>query len=303
MQAATNQPGMAAVAVLGGMFTLGLTDNFVPFVSVEGSLGQFHIVRSLMALVLLWLAAAVWGGSLWPRQVGRVMARNLFSAGAIMIYFGCLALMPIGIVVAGLYTAPIFVLVIRGLVQRQRIGPWRVLAALVGFAGTLLVIQPDPAAPDPLMFLPVLAGLLYAIGAVATRAWCEGEETAAISAGFFVMLVAMGLVAVVALDWIGVTAPEGAAGFPLRTWTPLTWERTGWIGVQAVGGLVGNFLIFRGYQWGEASRVAIFEYSLLIFASLWALVIWGQGLNAVASLGMGLIIASGAVIALRSDTA
>ena len=73
-----------------------------------------------------------------------------------------------------------------------------------------------------------------------------------------------------------------------------------WIAVQAVGSLIGIGLIFRGYQLGEASQVAVFEYSLLVFASFWAWVLWGQTVPLLGFIGMGLIALAGIVIALRS---
>jgi len=40
---------------------------------------------------------------------------------------------------------------------------------------------------------------------------------------------------------------------------------------------------------------------LLIFASFWAWVLWGQTVSALGFVGMALIALAGAVIALRSD--
>jgi drug/metabolite transporter (DMT)-like permease len=298
--AVANKPIMAAVAILTGMFVLGLSDNFLQIISPDVGLAQFHLFRSAIALALLTGVAWFTGASLWPIRPAWVLARSLFTAGAMVIYFGCLALMPIGIVVAGLFTSPIFVLGITAMIQRRRVGPWRILAVLIGFAGTLLVIQPDPGAIEPLRLLPVLGGLLYAIGAVATRAWCEGESTFALSAGFFAMLFAMGVAALTAIAASGHVAPPGADGFPLRAWVPLTGVVMFWIAIQALSALVGISLIFRGYQMGEASHVAVFEYSLLVFASIWAFVLWDQVVGPTALTGMTLIAVSGTIIAWRS---
>jgi len=60
-------------------------------------------------------------------------------------------------------------------------------------------------------------------------------------------------------------------------------------------------LIFRGYQLGDASQIAIFEYSLLVFAAGWSFVLFGQTVDRLASLGMALIIQSGIIIAMRSQ--
>ncbi|MEP3687211.1 MAG: DMT family transporter [Sulfitobacter dubius] len=298
MQEAAVKSGLAALCAVSGMAALGLTDNFVPFITERGSLWQFHFVRGVMAVAILMVLAAFGFGILRPRRFWAVAGRSLFQAGAMLIYFGCLAFLPIGVVVAGLFTSPLFVLMISALFQGKRVGPWRWGAVVVGFAGALMVIRPDPSDLDPIAFLPLLAGGLYAIGAVATRAWCEGESTMVMTAGFFGMLAVMGAIGVLLLPGAEVT---GAEGFVSRTWGPLDGPMWFWIAVQAAGSLVGIGLLVRGYQLGEAGHVAIFEYSLLIFASFWAYVLWDQQVPPLAFAGMALIALAGAVIALRSE--
>ena len=280
------------------MATLGLTDNFVPYLSERGSLWQFHLLRSGMALALLGLIALLGLGVLRPLRPVAVIGRSLFQALAMLIYFGCLSLMPIGVVVAGLFTAPLFVLLISVIFQGKRVGPWRWGAVGLGFAGAMMVIRPDPAALELVAFLPILAGVLYAVGAVATRAWCEGESALTLTAGFFGML---GVFGGLGLWVLGAGGPEGHAGFSLRGWVPLDGSLLFWTAVQAVGSLLGIGLIFRGYLIGEASQVAVFEYSLLAFASFWAWMLWGQVLDPVALAGMVLIAGAGTIIALRSS--
>ncbi|MGJ8558425.1 MAG: DMT family transporter [Sulfitobacter geojensis] len=291
---------MAAASVLGGMAALGLTDNFVPFISERGSLWQFHFVRSLMGFVILGAVVALGYGSFRMNRPWAVLARSFFPASAMLIYFGCLSVLPIGVVVAGLFTAPLFVVLISILFQGKPVGVFRWAAVIAGFAGAVMVIQPDPAALDPVAFLPIVAGLFYAVGAVATRAWCEGESTLSLTAGFFGLLGVFGLIGIFVVN---VDAPAGHAGFVLRSWGPLDGAMLFWFAVQAVGSLIGIGLIFRGYQLGEASHVAVFEYSLLVFASFWAWVLWGQTVSPLGLWGMVLIAIAGTLIALRSTAA
>lgn len=291
------KPGLAALSVLAGMATLGLTDNFVPYISERGSLWQFHFVRSLMAFAILAAIVLFGFGVMRPKRMGAVLGRSFFQAGAMLIYFGCLSVLPIGVVVAGLFTSPLFVVLISILFQGKTVGLFRWGAVIIGFVGALMVIRPDPAALDPVAFLPILAGLLYAVGAVATRAWCEGESTLTLTAGFFGMLGVFGLIGIFVVN---ADAPPGHAGFVLRSWGPLDAAMLFWFAVQAVGSLIGIALIFRGYQMGEASHVAVFEYSLLVFASFWAWVMWGQTVPPLGLAGMGLIALAGSVIAMRS---
>ncbi|OAN86251.1 transporter [Sulfitobacter geojensis] len=291
---------MAAASVLGGMAALGLTDNFVPFISERGSLWQFHFIRSLMGFVILGAVVALGYGSFRMNRPWAVLARSFFPASAMLIYFGCLSVLPIGVVVAGLFTAPLFVVLISILFQGKPVGVFRWAAVIAGFAGAVMVIQPDPAALDPVAFLPIVAGLFYAVGAVATRAWCEGESTLSLTAGFFGLLGVFGLIGIFVVN---ADAPAGHAGFVLRSWGPLDGPMLFWFAVQAVGSLIGIALIFRGYQLGEASHVAVFEYSLLVFASFWAWVLWDQTVSPLGLWGMVLIAIAGTVIALRSTAA
>jgi drug/metabolite transporter (DMT)-like permease len=294
------RPGVAALSILGGMFVLGITDNFVPFISETGSLWQFHMLRGLLAVMLLALLAAVGIGLIRPVSWRAVLGRSLFPASAMLIYFGCLSVLPIGVVVAGLFTAPMFVLLISVIFQDEKVGMVRIGAVLCGFIGALLVIQPDPSALDPVAFAPVVAGMLYAIGAVVTRLWCARESTIALSAGFFGMLSLFGLIGLLVLPAGG---PEGAAGFVLRGWVPLNANMWFWIAAQAFGSIIGIGLIFRGYLLGEAGYVAVFEYSLLVFASFWAWILWDEAVGLVAFAGMALIAAAGMIITLRTDDA
>ena len=293
------RPGLAASSILAGMFTLGLTDNFVPYISERGSLWQFHMVRSVMGIAILLAVMALGFGSLRPQKPFGVFGRSLFQAGAMLIYFGCLSVLPIGVVVAGLFTSPLFVVLISVFVLGKRVGKFRWGAVALGFIGALMVIRPDPSDLNPVAFLPVFAGLLYAIGAIGTRAWCEGESTLTLTAGFFGMLGIFGLLGVFLISGEG--APESHAGFVLRSWGPLDAEMLFWFAVQAVGSLLGIGLIFHGYLVGEASHVGVFEYSLLVFASFWAWVLWGQSVPVLGIIGMVLIAVAGAVIAVRSS--
>jgi drug/metabolite transporter (DMT)-like permease len=288
-------PTQAAIAILAGMATLGLSDNLVVLIAGDSSLWQFHLMRSLIVLTMLGVAAALGWGVIRPKRWVAVAGRSVMQAIALLIYFGCLAIMPIGVVVAGFFTAPLFVVLIAAVFQGKQIGPIRGLAIGLGFLGALLVIRPDPATLSLVSFLPILAGAFYAIGAVATRAWCEGEGTLALSAGFFVALGIMGAAGCLVLPGTG----YGPEGFSARGWMPVDWEMMFWFAVQAVGAMIGIVCIFRGYQIGEASHVAVFEYSLLIFASGWAWFLYGQSLPPLAILGMALIIFSGATVAIR----
>ena len=291
---------LSTLYVLCAMFVLGVIDNLIVLVSDVSSLWLFHLGRSGAALPLIALLRMMGFGTLRARRPWRVLARNFFTATALLIYFGCLALLPIGVVVAGLFTAPIFVLVFSVLFRGQSVGVWRWAAVGIGFGGALLVVWPEDGGLTGLSVLPILAGVFYAIGAIGTRAWCEGEDAFAMTFAFFGIIGVYGAIGLAVLTLLPISADAGAAGWLQRGYVAPDLIMVAVTLAQAIGSIIGVVLLTRAYQCGEASYVAINEYALIVFASLFAWLFWGQTLGTMALIGIAMIIASGTIIALRS---
>lgn len=295
-----NRP-LAAAAMIGVYaLVIGYTDNMVRVIAEDAGLWQFHAIRTAMVLCLVALIAVPLGLRLRPRNLAAVVGRSVLHGSALMVYFGSLAFLPVAQVAAGLFSAPIFVLVISRFAFGERIGPWRIGAVAVGFLGIVLVLMPGSQAPiGAASLMPVAAGALYALGNIATRRWCRRESAETLVLGFFIALGLLGLVGLAVLALLPPAGIPGTAGFLTRGWVTPTSEFWIWTFVQAAGSLIGVTAMIRGYQLAEASRVAIFEYSVLPAAALWGWIIWGEVLGAGAFVGMALIFAAGAVIALR----
>jgi len=294
----------AAGMILVYAMLIGFTDNYVRVIAEQAGLWQFHATRTAMALLLLALLARPLGLRLRPVNGRAVLARSAIHGLAMVIYFGALAFLPVALVAAGLFTAPIFVLLISRLTYHEVIGPFRVLAVITGFAGVILVLGPEALQGASLpAILPIVAGALYAMGNIATRKWCPEESAETLLAGFFAALGVIGVLGMVALAVWPIPVPEGTAGFLQRG--PL-WPGQAfwfWTFVQAAGSLLGVGLMVRAYQIADATRVSVFEYVILPASAVWSWALWGEVLTPVAVLGMGLIVAAGLMIALRSTRA
>ena len=281
---------------------IGFTDNFVRVIAAEAGLWQFHAIRTAMALTLLAVVAVPLGLRLRPVNLGAVAARSAIHGLAMVIYFGALAFLPVAMVAAGLFTAPIFVLLISRIAYGQRIGPFRIIAVAVGFAGAVLVLGPEALSGASLpALLPVIAGALYAMGNIATRKWCPDESAETLLAGFFVALGIIGLVGMAALLLWPIPVPEGAAGFLQRGPVWPSGDFLFWTFVQAAGSLLGVGLMVRAYQVADATRVSVFEYVILPASAVWSWLIWEEVLTPMAILGMGLIVAAGLMIAVDAE--
>jgi drug/metabolite transporter (DMT)-like permease len=280
---------------------IGFGDNLVRPIAETTGLWQLQLVRSTIVAVLVVAVAALRGMALRPLRWRGVAARSAVQAVALLIYFGCLSFMTVAQAAAGLFTAPIFVLLIGRVAYGHPLGPVRIGAVVVGFLGVLLVLAPGSEAPlSPAALLPLAAGALYALSNIATREWCRGESATVLMLGFFVALGLAGLAGLGLLALLPPMAAPGPAGFVLRGWVTPDATFLLLATVQAVGAALGVVLMVRAYQVAEANRVSVFEYLVLPSAAFWGFVLYDQRIGLAAVLGMALIFAAGVAIALRS---
>ncbi|MDZ4134259.1 MAG: DMT family transporter [Paracoccaceae bacterium] len=301
MTATPDRTLAAAGAIVIYAVLIGFTDNYVRVIAAEAGLWQFHATRTAMAMALLVLAVPLMRLQLRPVVWRAVVARSAIHGFAMLIYFGALAFLPVAQVAAGLFTAPIFVLLISRFVYGHPIGPVRVMAVAIGFLGVILVLGPSAmSGASVAAMLPVVAGAMYAMGNIATREWCPQESAETLLAGFFLMLGVLGCLGMIGLVLMPVAVPEGAAGFLQRG---VVWPSAAfyfWTFVQAAGSLLGVGLMIKAYQIADASRVSVFEYIILPASALWGWIIWDEILSLQAVIGMGLITAAGVMIAMRA---
>lgn len=277
----------AAALALAASAILSFIDNFVLAISKEAGLWQFQVFRTLTALPLLVVAARLTGQTIRPVNLPRLAGRSIAVSVGLLIYFASLGALPVSQAGAGLFSAPLWVALFSIVIFRQRIGGVGIFAVFIGFAGALMLLQPDPQNLTALSLMPLSAGLFYGLGMMLTRHWCAEESAVALALGIFLCIGLAGVVMLfIVAHWPGdsfITAP----------WTLPTSRFLWLVAFQAIGAVLAVTLIAQAYRIGNPAVVAVFEYSFLIFASLWAFLLWGTPTNALAWAGIAMIIASG----------
>lgn len=303
MSTETGEIGPAIRSMIVAMLLISIIDNYVVVIAEEFGLWQFQLTRSLMAVVLIVVYARFRGDRLRPLRPGRVLVRSLAVSTGLMIYFGTLAFLPIAQAIAGFFTAPIFVLIFSVIFLRQRVGPVRVFAAVLGLAGAVVALKPFETGFSLLAVLPIIAAAFYATSSLLTRHWVREEGTLLLTLGYIIVMGVFSGAGLVGVEILQPEVPAGPDGFVLRGWAQgsvLTWAL---VAMQAVGSVVAVGLIVWSYQRADPGYVSIFEYSVLVFAPLWAWAARGEAPALSTVIGMAMIAVAGILIALRSRSA
>ena len=290
----------AAAFMICAMAVIGVIDNFIAPLSRHIGLWQFHLMRAAIAWPLVAVLPLLGLGGLMPVRFWAVALRSLLVGISMLFYFSALAMMPIAQALAGLFTSPIFILLISAGVMGQRVSIWRISAVAFGFIGIILVLQPNPSDFDMTALIPVCAGFFYALGAIATRRLCVGESTVALLAGMWVTLGFLGAVGTLTLMIFPMWQPGDEVRFFTRPWVWPMSDALPLILLQAIGSVCGVFMIIKDYQLGEPSYVSVFEYSVMIFGPLFAWLAFAQPIGGWQVLGIIFIASAGIIIALRS---
>ena len=103
------------------------------------------------------------------------------------------------------------------------------------------------------------------------------------------------------LLYFAIISSLGTFGPALWVWQTPTWTE---IGIAVAMGLLGvgaQAAIVKGFRTGEATAAAPFDYSRLLFATLFGLILFGEVPDLWTILGAGVVVASAIYIARRES--
>lgn len=305
-----DRPLFAAFLIVCAMTVIGVVDNFVRVFSDDLTLWEFHFIRAAMALPMIAFAAFALGGlSLRPKRLSRVALRSLLIAGAMMLLFASLPVLPMAQVTAGFLTSPLFVLMFSVLFLGEPVGPRRIAAVAVGFFGAMLVVDPFSKGVDWRVFLPMGAAAFYAGSLIVTRRACRNEAPTALVFADFIGFLLIGAVGLGVFAWVA-PAPDLVSEVPfvlgptqLFVGEPPSWTVLFWMLGMAAGAAIAILGLIRAYQSAEASFLTLFDFTYVIAGSAAAYVIWGETPPPTIWIGATLIILSGAYLSYRQMAA
>ena len=274
-------PGIAYM--MAGVLALAVLNVLVKLLSARYPVIEIAFFRSLFALGPALIAVSTSGGlaSLRTDRFGSHVTRASVGLGAMLLMFWSYHLLPLADAVAIGFSAPLFLTLLSVPLLGEKVGLARWGAVLVGFAGVLVMVKPGATVLNLGALVALGAAVGYALAVIAVRQLGRTEHPNTI---VFYFTLNTGALSALGLPW-GWTSP-----------TP------GDFGLMALTGLLGGAVQYCGthaYTLGPAAVMGPFNYSAILWATLFGYLIWGDLPDRWVILGAAVVIASGLFIVLR----
>ncbi len=287
-----DRPLLGISLMLGFCVMAPLGDSIAKLLGETIPLAQLLFFRFFMQACLL--IPIVWWTGRDLRLRGRVfklaVLRAFLHVIGVAAMFTSLRYMPLADAVAIAFVMPFIMLLLGRMVLDEEIGPRRLAACVVGFIGTLLVIQPRFADVGVYALLPLVVAVVFALFMLVTRMIAKQCDPVTLQA-------ANGIYATIGFG-IAYLVTIGSDSTIFTMVFPDTRETLLLLSIGVLG-TVAHLLMTWSLRYAPASTLAPMQYLEIPFATLIGWMIFSDLPNGIAAVGICITVASGLYVVYR----
>jgi len=281
------------VAMMLGFCAVGpLIDVAAKMASQSVSITQVTFARMVVQTLLMAPVLAMMGRGFGfsQRQLGWLVGRAFLLIGSTYAFVAAVQVMPIADALAIVFVEPFILLALGYAVFGDQVGPRRIVAALVGFAGALLVIQPNFALFGAVALFPLATAVCFALYILLTRHLSRAMAPEAMQfhtafLGVLIMLPVLAFGALVGIEDLALSNP------PAHVWIELAG-----VGLAAT---VAHMLITYALRFAPSATLAPLHYLEILGAVLFGYLFFDDWPNALSWTGIAVISSAGLYIIAR----
>jgi len=268
--------------MIGAVFCFASMDATAKYLMKEIGPAQTiwarYTVQAIIVTFFILPKINVYGRTKYPklqflRSVALMMATTLFFFG-----FSKLGLAEASAI---FNISPVLITLGAFLFLREQIGPRRLIGILVSLLGALIIIRPGSGVFTIYALLPLSAAIFYSAYNLATR--FVGTDESPWTSLFY-------------------SAIFGAICYSIYIvfhWNPMSNNALLLTIIIGLFGTAGHICLIRALSLGEASLVAPFIYTNLLFTTIWGLVLFGDFPDLWTITGALIIVAAGIYVWAR----
>ncbi|MFD1194075.1 DMT family transporter [Seohaeicola saemankumensis] len=280
---------LGVVLMLGFCLTAPLIDVASKLAAQTIPVGQVTTARFIVqGLLMLPLCLMLGHGlRLPPGVLTRLVLRALFLILSTYFFVAAVKVMPIADALVIVFVEPFILLLLGKYLFGEEVGPRRLWASVVGFAGALLVIQPSLAAFGLVALFPLGTALFFAFYMLVTRSL--SRQMHPVPMQFHTSTVAAAICLPVMLLGTGITIPTISPVWPQGVeWT--------WLAGVGAASALAHLMISYALRYAPSATVAPLHYLEILSAVVFGWLFFSDLPNALTFAGMAVITASGLYI-------
>ena len=268
--------------MIGAIFCFASMDATAKYLMKEIGPAQTiwarYTVQAILVTVLILPKINIYGKTKYPklqflRSVALMMATTLF--------FFAFSKLGLAEASAIFNISPVLITLGAFLFLREQIGPRRVIGIFVSLLGALIIIRPGSGVFTIYALLPLGAAIFYSTYSLVTR--FVGADESPWTSLFY-------------------SAIFGAICYSIYIvfhWNPMSSNALLLTIIIGLFGTAGHICLIRALTLGEASLVAPFIYTNLLFTTIWGLVLFGNFPDFWTIGGALIIVAAGVYVWAR----
>ncbi|MCC6982105.1 MAG: DMT family transporter [Bauldia sp.] len=277
-----------ALKVVSTAFFTGMA-TLIKLVSERFPVGEIAFARSFFGLipVLVWAAwRGQFPGVFLTRNPRGHLLRVTVGTASMFLGFSALRFLPIADATAIGYAAPLFTVAFAALLLRETVRLYRWSAVVVGLIGVVIILSeylsPTVAAGSLIGAGLQLSSAVFAAYAAIQISFLSRTEPAGTIVVYFSSFAALVALCTLPFGWV----------------VPTPLEALMLVGMGIFGG-IGQVLMTTSYRYADASVLAPFDYTSMLWAVLASLIVFSTVPTPVVLIGSAVIIGAGLFVIWR----
>jgi len=281
--ARADRPFKGIALILASTVFLGASDVAAKYLSATLPSIEIAWIRFLV-FALIMTPAMLPGSPLFALRTGRPglqLMRGAALLGSSLFFISSLRFLPIAEASATGFVSPLFVTALSIIFLGEKVGLRRWVATALGLVGVIIILRPGSGAFHPAAFFPLVSALAWACTLIMTRMLSGSER--AITTMTYSSIAGVGI---------------------LTALVPLVWVAPSWHDILfgifiGLASTVGQWIVVLAFRYANASVLAPFSYTQLLWVSILGFLIFGELPDGWTVTGAAFIVASGLYTAHR----
>lgn len=244
---------------------------------------QVAFFRALVGLIVILpflLRAGADGGGFRTKVLPVQLSRGVVGSLAMLCGFYAITHLPLADAQSLSFARALFLVPLAALLIGEAVGMRRIVATLVGFCGVVIMLRPTGTV-EPAAIVALTGAVFVALAIILVKIASRHDKPVTLM--FYTGFVGVFVTAIPAF----------------LAWVPPTWVELALLGLMGATGAAAHNCFIRGYAAGDATAVAPFEYSVLIFAAIGGFFVFGDVPDLWTGVGAAVIVGSSLYIVRR----